>query len=88
MIEEQRRLEAEYQREEDRLLDEFHNERKQEALRLSAELQQEWEIKLKELTEKFDKEFGQKKKKMKDNEKKVNILFLLKHLFSMNIGMW
>lgn len=71
MIEEQRRLEAEYQREEDRLLDEFHNERKQEALRLSAELQQEWEIKLKELTEKFDKEFGQKKKKMKDNEKKV-----------------
>lgn len=86
MIEEQRRLEAEYQREEDRLLDEFHNERKQEALRLSAELQQEWEIKLKELTEKFDKEFGQKKRKMKDNEKKVNILFLLKHLFSMNIG--
>lgn len=71
MIEEQRRLEAEYQREEDRLLDEFHNERKQEALRLSAELQQEWEIKLKELAEKFDKEFGQKKKKMKDNEKKV-----------------
>lgn len=70
LIEEQRRLEAEYQREEDRLLDEFHNERKQEALRLSAELQQEWEIKLKELTEKFDKEFGQKKKKMKDNEKK------------------
>lgn len=52
-------------------MDEFHNERKQEALRLSAELQQEWEIKLKELTEKFDKEFGQKKKKMKDNEKKV-----------------
>lgn len=74
MIEEQRRLEAEYQREEDRLLDEFHNERKQEALRLSAELQQEWEIKLKELTEKFDKEFGQKKKKMKDNEKKVPLI--------------
>lgn len=71
MIEEQRRLEAEYQREEDRLLDEFHNERKQEARRLSAELQHEWEIKLKELTEKFDKEFGQKKKKMKDSEKKV-----------------
>lgn len=71
MIEEQRRLEAEYQREEDRLLDEFHNERKQEARRLSAELQHEWEIKLKELTEKFDKEFGQKKKKMKDSEQKV-----------------
>ncbi|XP_062569773.1 hillarin-like [Saccostrea cucullata] len=70
LIEEQRRLEAEYKREEDRLLDEFQNERKQEKRRLSAELQHEWESRLKELTEKFDKEFGQKKKKMKDSERK------------------
>jgi predicted AlkP superfamily phosphohydrolase/phosphomutase len=54
-------------------LDEFQNERKQEVRRLSAELQHEWEIKLKELTEKFDKEFGQKKKKMKENERKVSV---------------
>ncbi|KAK3091624.1 hypothetical protein FSP39_021331 [Pinctada imbricata] len=70
LIDAQKRLEEEHRREEDKLLQEFHTERKTEVQRLSEELKQEWEVKLKELTDKFDKEMQKNKKKLKDNEKK------------------
>ena len=71
MIDAQKRLEEEHRREEDKLLTEFQKERTKEVTKLSEELKQEWEVKLRELTDRFDKDMAKNKKKLKDSEKKV-----------------
>jgi len=73
LVDAQKRLEEEHRKEEDRLLQEITQDRRQEVRRLSDEVNKEWQFKLKELTEKYEHEIGNKSKKMKDNEKKVGL---------------
>ncbi|XP_013409108.1 hillarin isoform X2 [Lingula anatina] len=73
IIEAQKVLEERQRLEEDALYKTFRAEREDEKRKLSQELDQEWEIKLKDLTEKFEKEFGKKApKKGKEGDFKVN----------------
>lgn len=53
------------------MIDEMMKKRSEENNKLSEEIKKEWEVRLKELTEKFDKEMGKKSKKLRDSEKKV-----------------
>ncbi|XP_060072641.1 hillarin-like [Ylistrum balloti] len=70
LLDAQKRLEEEHRREEDLLLEQITQNRRQEIRRISDELNMEWQVKLKDLTEKFEREMDKKKKKIKDSEKK------------------
>ena len=51
-------LERQQREEEDRLMSGFHEERKQEAQNMEKEFSEEWEIQLKDLTNKFEQKTG------------------------------
>lgn len=59
----QEELEKQQREEEDRLMQAFHEERRLEAENMEKELNEEWEVQLKELTSKFDSKPGDKKDK-------------------------
>ncbi|XP_067679021.1 hillarin-like [Haliotis asinina] len=67
----QKELEAKMRKEEDEMFRGFQSVRKQESEKISEEINKEWEVRLKELTAKFDKQMEGKRKKMKDNERKL-----------------
>ena len=58
---------------EDAVIDEMLKKRSEESKKIQEEIQKEWEVKLKELTARFDQEMGKKSKKMRDSEKKVSL---------------
>lgn len=70
LIDAQKKLEEQLRKEEDAVIDEMMKARSEENERIKNEMKQEWEVKLKELTEKFDREMGKKNKKLRDAEKK------------------
>lgn len=71
LIDAQKKLEEQLRKEEDAVIDEMMKKRSEENEKIKNEIKQEWEIKLKELTEKFDREMDKKNKKLRDSEKKV-----------------
>ena len=72
LFEAQKRLEEEMRREEDEMFRTFRAAREQEVEGLNKEIDVEWEKKLQDLTDKFQKDLdNKKKKKMKDADKKV-----------------
>lgn len=81
LAEAQVQLEQQHRKEEDALLRDFQMEREREKQKLSDEMNKEWEVKLKELTDMFERDFGKKKKKMDDRERKVSILRYKTHSF-------
>lgn len=64
----QKKLEEQLRKEEDELYRTFKANRKEEAKKLSAEIDQEWETRLQELTEKFDREFEKKNNRKLDKK--------------------
>lgn len=72
IYEAQEALEERQRVEEDRLMVIFLEEKKREAERVKAEMEEEWEVKLKELTEKFDRDMDKKtSKKIKGDDMKA-----------------
>ena len=59
----QRQLEQKQREEEDRLYEKFMSQRDSNAQMIQKEVDEEWEVKLKELTKFFDKDFKKKAKK-------------------------
>ena len=56
----QEELEKRQRAEEDRLMEAFLNEQKQVQEQLQSEMDEEWEVRLKELAARFDSEVGKK----------------------------
>lgn len=73
LIDAQKKLEEQLRKEEDAVIDEMLKKRSEESKKIQVEIQKEWEVKLKELTARFDQEMGKKSKKMRDSEKKVSL---------------
>lgn len=71
LAEAQVQLEKVHREEEDRLLKNFQIEREKEKQKLADELNKEWEVRLKELTDMFEKDMSKKKKKIDEREKKM-----------------
>ena len=65
----QEELEALQRAEEDRLLQQLMEQREREKLQLEKANEREWEVRIKELTAKFDADMERKGKK----DKKVNV---------------
>ena len=61
----QEELERRQREEEDRLLKQMMEERENEKKKMESEVDREWEIRIKDLTEKFDAEMARKGKKDK-----------------------
>ena len=59
--EEQVLLESKQKEEEDRLYKEFIEQRSREEKRVVSSVQEEWEVELEKLTQKFEKEMGKKR---------------------------
>ena len=68
----QKKLEERLRQEEDELFKSFHQERQQAKTVITKEIDQEWEQRLRELTEKYDLNDKKKNKKIKDQDKKVS----------------
>ena len=49
----------------------FQMERENEKRKLTDEIKKEWEVKLKELTDMYERNMSKKKKKVPDEERKV-----------------
>ena len=64
--EEQALLEAKQKEEEDRLYKEFIEQRTREEKRVVSSVQEEWEVELEKLTQKFEKEMGKKRGNSED----------------------
>ena len=64
--EEQALLEAKQKEEEDRLYKEFIEQRSREEKRVVSSVQEEWEVELEKLTQKFEKEMGKKRGNTED----------------------
>ena len=71
MYEAQEDLEKKHREEEDRLLDQFKEEREKLEEELRQQADQEWEGRLRALTSKFDTDMAKKTKGKKGYEKKV-----------------
>ena len=71
LVEAQVQLEHQHRREEDEMFKVFQMEREDEKRKLTDEIKKEWEVKLKELTEMYEKNMAKKKKKVPDEERKV-----------------
>ena len=71
LVEAQVKLEHQLRREEDEMFKVFQVERENEKRKLTDEIKKEWEVKLKELTEMYEKNMAKKKKKIPDEERKV-----------------
>ena len=68
----QRQLELDQRQEEDRLMQTFQAERMEVQDQMQQEMDQQWEVHLQELTEKFDREMNKKGgKKLKNEDQKV-----------------
>ncbi|KAL5021542.1 hypothetical protein ScPMuIL_000697 [Solemya velum] len=74
LIEAQKRLEEEHRKEEDRLFQEFQNDWHSAKNQL-GEIDNEWEVKLKELTSRYEKEFQRKGKKDRDQGKIMTVQY-------------
>ena len=66
--EEQRHLELQHKKEEDRLYKEFHEMRTQEEAKALHGIQEEWEVELTKLTQKFEKDLQMKTKNKEDQK--------------------
>lgn len=53
----------------------FQEERVKEGQAINKEIDTEWESKLQELTDRYEKDLNKKKKKLKDADKKVSKLY-------------
>ena len=73
LVEAQVQLEHELRKEEDEMFKVFQMERENEKRKLTDEIKKEWEVKLKELTDMYEKTMAKKKKKMPDEERKVGV---------------
>lgn len=71
LVEAQVKLEHQLRREEDEMFKVFQMEREDEKRKLTDEIKKEWEVKLKELTEMYEKNMAKKKKKVPDEERKI-----------------
>ena len=67
-------LETQQRKEEDAMFQNFQMERERETQKISDEIKKEWEVKLKELTDLYEKDMSKKKKKIDDRERKVSCL--------------
>ncbi|KAK0065116.1 hillarin [Biomphalaria pfeifferi] len=67
----QKRLEEQLRKEEDELLRGFQEERVKEGQAINKEIDTEWESKLQELTDRYEKDLNKKKKKLKDADTKM-----------------
>ena len=79
-MEAQVKLEKELRREEDEMFKVFQMERENEKRKLTDEIKKEWEVKLKELTDMYERNLSKKKKKTPEEERKVCFGHALKHL--------
>ena len=70
-MEAQVKLEKELRREEDEMFKVFQMERENEKRKLTDEIKKEWEVKLKELTDMYERNLSKKKKKTPEEERKV-----------------
>ena len=71
LVEAQVKLEKELRREEDEMFKVFQMERENEKRKLTDEIKKEWEVKLKELTDMYERNLSKKKKKTPEEERKV-----------------
>ncbi|GFS11974.1 kyphoscoliosis peptidase [Elysia marginata] len=71
LFESQKRLEEQLRKEEDAMFNQFREERGKEDVSINKEIDTEWESKLRELTDRYEKDMDKKKKKMKDSDKKL-----------------
>jgi len=72
--EEQRDLEGRHRKEEDRLYKEFHELRSKEEVKALQGIQEEWEVELTKLTQKFERDL-QMKTKNKEDQKQLTLKY-------------
>ncbi|ESP03308.1 hypothetical protein LOTGIDRAFT_137570, partial [Lottia gigantea] len=67
----QKDLEEQLKKEEDELFAKLDSEKKANSQNINEEISKEWEQRLKDLTERFERDTDKKRKKLKDSEKKM-----------------